>query len=38
MKSSCIKACKLDPTKTYCIGCNRTLEQIKEAGNDRKGR
>lgn len=33
MKSPCIKVCKLDSTKTYCIGCNRTLKQIKEAGN-----
>jgi len=30
----CKKQCKLDQTKTYCTGCGRTLEQIKEAGKN----
>ena len=31
--SPCIKVCKLDAMGKYCIGCGRTLDQIKEAGN-----
>jgi predicted Fe-S protein YdhL (DUF1289 family) len=33
MKSSCVGICKLDAMGKYCIGCGRTLDQIKEAGN-----
>jgi len=27
--SPCIKVCKLDYSKEYCIACLRTIEQIK---------
>lgn len=30
----CKKECKLDQSKTYCTGCGRTLDQIKEAGKN----
>ncbi len=30
----CKKQCNLDQTKTYCTGCGRTLNQIKEAGKN----
>lgn len=30
----CKKKCKLDQTKTYCTGCGRTLDQIREAGKN----
>ena len=26
----CKKICRFDPTDTYCIGCYRTPEEIKE--------
>lgn len=29
----CRYKCKLDETKSYCIGCNRTLKEIREYGN-----
>jgi len=32
MKSPCVKICKLDPFGKYCMGCGRTIDQIKEAG------
>jgi len=28
----CQKRCKLDDSGTYCTGCYRAIEQIKEAG------
>jgi len=28
----CVNICKVDPTGQFCIGCNRTLEQIREDG------
>lgn len=31
---ACKRQCKLDQTKTYCTGCGRTLEQIREAGKN----
>jgi predicted Fe-S protein YdhL (DUF1289 family) len=30
-KRKCIKICKLDSEKVYCVGCNRTLEEIRNA-------
>jgi predicted Fe-S protein YdhL (DUF1289 family) len=29
MKSPCIKVCKLDAMGRYCIGCGRTIDQIR---------
>lgn len=29
MKSPCIKVCRLDAMGRYCIGCGRTMEQIR---------
>jgi hypothetical protein len=31
MNSPCIKICKLDIKQEYCIGCNRTLQEIRDA-------
>ena len=31
-KSPCTKVCKLDDDTGKCIGCNRTLQEITEAG------
>ena len=31
---ACRRQCKLDKTKSYCTGCGRTLDQIKEAGKN----
>lgn len=31
-KKKCIKECRLDRETKTCIGCKRTLEEIKEAG------
>lgn len=28
----CLKKCKLDESKTYCLGCLRTLKEIVEKG------
>lgn len=30
MKTPCIKVCKLDEYKQYCIGCGRTIKQITD--------
>ena len=30
MNSPCVKICKLDIHKQYCIGCLRTLEEIRD--------
>ena len=30
--SKCIKVCKLDPSGSYCVGCNRTTLEIMKAG------
>jgi predicted Fe-S protein YdhL (DUF1289 family) len=30
VKSPCVKICKLAPGADYCIGCFRTLTEIKE--------
>ncbi|MBL8686708.1 MAG: DUF1289 domain-containing protein [Alphaproteobacteria bacterium] len=27
--SPCIKICQLDQTRTFCIGCGRTLAEIR---------
>ncbi len=35
-KSKCIKVCKLDSTRSYCIGCFRSIEEIIEAGRNAK--
>lgn len=34
--SKCIKQCKADPTRKYCVGCLRTMEEIVTAGLARK--
>ena len=34
--SPCINECKLDDTKSYCIGCRRTIEEIIHAGKQRQ--
>lgn len=34
----CIKQCKLDSTRSYCIGCKRTIEEIVDAGKSAKRR
>lgn len=28
----CVKKCKLDETRKFCLGCLRTIEQIIEKG------
>jgi predicted Fe-S protein YdhL (DUF1289 family) len=28
----CVKICQIDPSGTYCVGCNRTTKEIFEAG------
>lgn len=28
VSSPCIKICQLDPDRTYCTGCMRTLQEI----------
>ena len=34
-EKKCQKNCKLDPvTKDRCLGCDRTLEEIKDAGRN----
>jgi predicted Fe-S protein YdhL (DUF1289 family) len=30
--SPCIKVCRLDAMGRYCIGCGRTIEEIKNWG------
>lgn len=30
LKSPCIKLCKLDEKRERCIGCKRTIQEIKE--------
>ncbi len=32
IKTKCIKKCLLDETKKFCLGCGRTLEEIKLKG------
>jgi len=32
MKTVCCDVCKLDDNKEYCVGCNRTVEEIRLAG------
>jgi len=29
VESPCIDVCKLDETRSYCIGCLRTLDEIR---------
>ena len=29
MKSPCVGICKLDVQQKYCVGCGRTMEQIR---------
>lgn len=39
MKTICQKICKLDKKNTFCIGCGRTTDEIREwyiADNKRK--
>ena len=31
----CQKICQLDPSGTYCVGCNRTVDEIFQAGIDK---
>ena len=28
----CIGMCKLDESKSFCVGCKRTIEEIVDAG------
>ena len=28
MKSPCIKVCAMDPQRSQCLGCRRTLDEI----------
>ena len=28
MKSPCVKICMMDPEDRYCLGCQRTLQEI----------
>lgn len=32
-ENKCQKKCKLDPVTKVCQGCNRTIEEIIDAGN-----
>jgi predicted Fe-S protein YdhL (DUF1289 family) len=32
MTTACCNVCKLDDNKEYCVGCNRTVEEIRLAG------
>jgi len=32
VKSPCITVCKIDYESGYCIGCNRTIEEITNWG------
>ena len=32
MKSPCIKVCQMDPMRSVCIGCCRTLDEIARWG------
>lgn len=32
-ENKCQKKCKLDPITKVCEGCNRTIEEIIDAGN-----
>ena len=34
--SKCVKQCKADPTRKYCVGCLRTMDEIVAAGLARK--
>lgn len=29
----CVGICTLDADRNYCIGCNRTIQEIMEKGN-----
>ena len=33
VKSPCIDVCKIDYESSYCIGCNRTIEEITNWGS-----
>ena len=33
VKSPCIDVCKIDYESGYCIGCNRTIEEIANWGS-----
>lgn len=28
MKSPCVKICMMDPEDRYCLGCQRTLQEV----------
>lgn len=30
MKTICQKICKVEETNTFCVGCGRTLDEIRE--------
>ena len=34
-KMQCQKICQLDPSGSYCVGCNRTVDEIFQAGIDK---
>ena len=33
IKSPCVNVCKIDYESGYCIGCNRTIEEITNWGS-----
>ena len=41
VESPCISVCALDPGRTFCIGCYRTIDEIKrwrDASDEEKKR
>ena len=41
IESPCVKVCALDATRTYCVGCFRTRNEIarwRDASDDEKRR
>ena len=38
MTTACCNVCKLDNNKKYCVGCNRTVEEIRLAGVETKNK
>ncbi|MGA0447370.1 MAG: DUF1289 domain-containing protein [Pseudohongiellaceae bacterium] len=34
MPRKCKSACRLDDEKKYCVGCGRTIEEIRQAYAD----
>jgi predicted Fe-S protein YdhL (DUF1289 family) len=38
MTTTCCNNCRLDENKEYCIGCGRTVKEIRLAGLEKKRR